>query len=264
VLWAYRALFVAAFQNAVQYRAQMLLWLLGNVIRPIIFLAAWVAVAQARGGDVGGFSAGDFAAYYVCLSLVSQLTQAWDCWEFEQDIRLGRLSPKLLRPFHPIHYAVVDNLIWKVFTLTAILPILALIAWSFQAHFTTTPWQVALFVPSVALGAALKFTFGWVLACLAFWTTRALSITSLLERAEFLFAGQIAPLALLPGLLQTLAYVLPFGYMLGVPANILRGGTSLPTALALLAGQAVWLGLSLVAFQVVWRVGVRQYSAVGA
>jgi ABC-2 type transport system permease protein len=264
VLRAYRALFVAAFQNAVQYRLQMLLWLLGNVMRPVIFLAAWIAVARARGGAVGGFTAGDFAAYYVCLSLVSQLTQAWDSWEFEQDIRLGRLSPKLLRPFHPIHYAVVDNLIWKVFTLPALLPVLALIAWSFGAHFQAAPWQIALFVPSVILGGALKFTFGWVLACLAFWTTRARSVTGLLERGAFLFAGQIAPLALLPGLLQPLAYALPFGYMLGVPADLLRGGPGLSTALALLAGQAIWLAVTLVAFQVVWRFGVRQYSAVGA
>jgi ABC-2 type transport system permease protein len=116
----------------------------------------------------------------------------------------------------------------------------------------------------VILGAALKFTFGWVLACLAFWTTRARSVTMLLERAAFLFAGQIAPLALLPGVLQTIAYALPFGYMLGVPADLLRGGTSFPTALALLAGQAIWLAVSLAAFQVVWRIGVRQYSAVGA
>jgi len=36
----------------------------------------------------------------------------------------------------------------------------------------------------------------------------------------------IAPLALLPGFLQTLSLALPFGYMLGVPAEILRGGST--------------------------------------
>jgi ABC-type uncharacterized transport system permease subunit len=29
-------------------------------------------------------------------------------------------------------------------------------------------------------------------------------------------------------------------------------------------GQAVWLGLSVVAFQFAWRAGLREYSAVGA
>jgi len=61
-----------------------------------------------------------------------------------------------------------------------------------------------------------------------------------------------------------LSLALPFGYILGVPAEILRGGVSVPTALQLMAGQAIWLVVFYFAFHRVWRVGVRQYSAVGA
>jgi hypothetical protein len=32
----------------------------------------------------------------------------------------------------------------------------------------------------------------------------------------------------------------------------------------MLAGQLVWLGVSWVAFVAIWRVGLRQFSAVGA
>lgn len=264
MLRTYRVLLTAELQNAVQYRVQMLLWLVGNVMRPVIFLSAWVAVARTNGNGVGAYSVGDFAAYYVCLTLVTQLTQAWDAYEFEQDVRLGRLSSKLLRPFHPIHYAVAGNLNWKIFTLPFLLPVLALIAWSFHATFHTTPLQLVLFVPSVLLGAGLSFIFGWCLACLAFWTTRVQSITAFFDRAGFLFAGQIAPLSLLPGVMQTIAYILPFGYMLAVPADILRGGTPPDRALLLIGGQAAWLVATLIAFQIIWRLGVRQYGAVGA
>ena len=67
----------------------------------------------------------------------------------------------------------------------------------------------------------------------------------------------------LPGAAVPLA-ILPFGYMLGVPAEILRGGVDVPTALLLMAGQAIWLAVFYVALQYVWRAGVRQYTAVGA
>ena len=264
MIGTYRALLVAQIQAASAYRVQSILWMLFSVIRPVIFLAAWVAVANSQGGQIGAYDVRDFAAYYICLSLVSNLTMSWNAYDFEFEVRLGRLSPKLLRPLHPIHYSVVENLVWKLTTIIPLAIILVFVSITFDARFRTTPAHLLLFVPSVVLAAALAFFSGWVLATLAFWTTRVHAVSTFWDRAAFMFAGQIAPLALLPGLLQTLAYVLPFGYMLGVPANILRGGTSLPTALALLAGQAVWLGLSLVAFQVVWRVGVRQYSAVGA
>ena len=90
------------------------------------------------------------------------------------------------------------------------------------------------------------------------------AVSTFWDRAAFIFAGQIAPLALLPGPLQTIALALPFGYILGVPAEILRGGVTIPTALQLMAGQVVWVVIFYFAFQRVWRVGVRQYSAVGA
>jgi len=260
----YRTLFVAEFQQAAQYRIQSLLWLLFAVIRPVIFLAAWAAAANAQGGRIADYTVGDFAAYYVCLSLVSQLARSWDAYDFEFEVRQGKLAPKLLRPLHPLHYAVVANLVYKATTLPVLLPVLVLISLTFQAHFLTQPWHVALFVPSVLLAAALQFMFGWFVAAFAFWTTRIHAIMHLYDRLVFLFAGQIAPLSLLPGPLAALSYVLPFGYMLWAPTEILRGGLAVEQALIVMAVQTAWLVVSWIAFVVVWRLGLRQFSAVGA
>ena len=260
----YRALLVAQIQAASQYRVQSILWMLFSVIRPVIFLAAWVAVANSQGGQIGAYDVRDFAAYYICLSLVSNLTMSWNAYDFEFEVRMGRLSPKLLRPLHPIHYSVVENLVWKLTTIIPLAIVLIFVAITFDARFRTTPVHLLLFLPSVLLAAALAFLSGWALATLAFWTTRVHAVSTFWDRAAFIFAGQIAPLALLPGPLQTIALALPFGYILGVPAEILRGGVTIPTALQLMAGQVVWVVIFYFAFQRVWRVGVRQYSAVGA
>jgi len=260
----YRALFVVYFQQAAQYRVQSVLWLLFAIVRPVVFLAAWSAAAAAQGGRVGDFTSGDFAAYYVCLTLVTQMTMSWDAYDFEMDVRQGRLAPKLLRPLHPLHYAVVDNIVFKATTLPALAPALVLIAVSFQARFETQPWHVALFVVSVVLAAALRFVLGWLIATTAFWTTRVRAVMHLYDRAAFLFAGQIAPLSLLPQPLALVSYALPFGYMLWAPSEILRGGVTAQQGLVLVAVQIVWLALSWLGFVVVWRLGLRQFSAVGA
>jgi ABC-2 type transport system permease protein len=264
VIRTYRALLVAQIQAASQYRVQSILWMLFSVIRPVIFLAAWVAVANSQGGQIGTYDVRDFAAYYIALSFVTNLTMSWNAYEFEFEVRMGRLSPKLLRPLHPIHYSVVENVVWKLTTIIPLSIVLAFVALTFDARFRTTPAHLVLFVPSVLLAATLAFFSGWVLAALAFWTTRVHAISTLWDRAAFIFAGQIAPLALLPGPLQALSLALPFGYILGVPAEILRGGVSVTTALELMVGQAVWVVIFYFAFQRVWRAGVRQYSAVGA
>jgi ABC-2 type transport system permease protein len=257
-------LFIGQIQAASQYRVQSILWMLFSVIRPVIFLAAWVAVANAQGGHVAGYDVRDFAAYYVSLSLVSNLAMSWNAYDFEFEVRMGRLSPKLLRPLHPIHYAVVENIVWKMTTIIPLLIVLVFVAVTFDARFRATPAHLLLFVPSVILGGTLAFLGGWVIATSAFWTTRVHAVSTLWDRAVFIFAGQIAPLALLPAVLQTVALVLPFGYMLGVPAEILQGAVDVPTAMLLIAVQAIWVAVFYGLLQVVWRLGVRQYSGVGA
>ncbi len=260
----YRALLRAQLQLAAQYRAQMFLYLFFSFMRPVIFLAAWIAVAQSQGGAVGGYAVADFAAYYVALTIVVHFTIAWNDHEFSQEVRLGRLSAKLLRPLHPIHYAIAENIVWKLFTALGLVPVLALIAVTFGARFQTEPIHLLLFVVSLALGAALSFVTGWIVATAAFWTTRTEALSELNDRMQFVFAGQIAPLALMPGPLQWLVYLLPYGYMRGVPAEILQGAVTPGQALLLVVGQAAWLGIAYLLLQLVWRLGVRQYGAVGA
>ena len=260
----YRQLLTANFQQAAQYRIQFVLWMLFSVIRPTIFLAAWVAVAAAQGGSVAGYGVSDFAGYYVALTLVSHLTTAWNSFEFEFEIRQGRLAPKLLRPLHPLHYAVVENLIFKLTTILPLALILGLLAITFQVRFETQWWHLVLFIPSIVLAATLSFMLGWVIASSAFWLQRVHTVNTLLQRTSFIFAGQIAPIALMPAALQTVCYALPFYYILGAPTEILRGGVTLERALVLMAAQAGWLVVTWLAFQVVWRAGLRQFSAVGA
>ena len=260
----YRQLFTAQFQAAAQYRIQFLLWMLFSVIRPTIFLAAWVAVARARGGAVEGFSAADFAGYYIGLTLVGHLTAAWNSFEFEWQVRQGALSPKLLRPLHPLHYAVVENQVFKIATLPPLSVALVLLALTFDVRFTTEWWHIALFIPSIALAWALNFMLGWVVATSAFWLQRVETLNTLLQRTSFVFAGQIAPVALMPGVLQTICYALPFYYILGAPTEILLGAVAPERAFVLLATQSAWLAVCVGVFSVCWRRGLRQYSAVGA
>lgn len=260
----YKALIVQQFQQQAQYRVSLFLYALFSFIRPIIFLAAWVAVAESQGGTLGALSRADLAGYFVITIIVTHLGTSWDFFEFEWEIRSGRLSPKLLRPLHPIHYSIVANILWKLMTSVVVVPVAILVAITFEARFQTQPWHLAVGTVSVLLGAALQFVFGWVFASVAFWTTRVNAVVTLYQRTGFIFSGQIAPLLLLPGPLLAIAFALPFAYMLGVPSEILRGGPDLGTALLMMGGQVVWLVIAIVLYRIVWNAGLRQYSAVGA
>ena len=75
--------------------------------------------------------------------------------------------------------------------------------------------------------------------------------------------GQIAPLTFFPQSVRDIARFLPFNYTLGFPAQIFVG-TIAPRDIALgFAVQCGWIVVGLAASVVLWRGGLKRYTAYG-
>ncbi len=260
----YSQQFKTTFASMLQYRASLFIWMISSVLEPLIYLIVWSTVSNGSGGSVGGYTAGGFAAYYIAFMLVNQVTYTWIMWEYEYRIRQGSLSFALLKPVHPIHSDISDNLSSKLITLPILLVIGVLLALIFKPVASITWWAVLAFIPALLLAFLVRFLLEWTLALAAFWTTRVSAINQVYFVLMLFLAGQIAPLTLFPHWIQIVADILPFRWMLGFPVELVLGRLTPAQALQGLAAQAVWVVLSLIAIRVVWRAGVRVYSAVGA
>lgn len=262
-LGIYRAQFAVTLASQLQYRVEALIWLFGAILQPLIYLIVWSTVSQTNGGSVGGYSTGAFAAYFVVLMLVNQWTDTWVMYEFESRIREGTFSPKLLRPIHPIHSDVADNVTHKFLTSFILIPVAVLLAVIFHATLRPPLWALAAFVPSLFLAFLLRFVVEWTVALACFWTTRVGAVNQMYAVAVMVLSGQMAPLSLFPPPVQTLATILPFRWMVAFPVDLATGALSPHDALVGCVTQAVWLALGVVLLNVVWRWAVRRYSAVG-
>ena len=261
---AYRAYFRKTFAVQLQYRASLLIWLIGSILEPTIYLVVWSTVARSSGGSVGGFTADDFAAYYIAIMFVDHLTFTWIMWEYDYRIRMGQLSTMLLRPIHPIHEDIADNITYKTLTLLVLLPVAALLVWLFDPAFdNTTLWAVAAFAPALLLSFLVRFLLGWSLAMIAFWTTRISALNDSFFVVELFLSGRIAPLDVLPAGLRSAAGFLPFRWCLAFPVELLLGRLTPRETLIGFGMQALWLIISLVLMRLIWRAGIRQYAAFG-
>jgi ABC-2 type transport system permease protein len=79
----------------------------------------------------------------------------------------------------------------------------------------------------------------------------------------FLLSGVVAPIGLLPPLMQIAARLLPFYYMVGFPVEVLTGHMSTADLLSGFVIQAVWMIAAIVLYRRLWRAGLRRYAAVG-
>jgi ABC-2 type transport system permease protein len=250
--------------NQFQYRVATLVWLISWAIEPVIYLTVWSTVAHTTGGRVGEFAPADFAAYFIALMLVNHFTYTWVIWEYEFHIRNGTLSIFLLRPIHPIHKDIAENLANKVLTLVIFIPLVLLLGVTFRPVFHLTFWTTGLFIPALLLAYFIRFLIEWTLALTAFWLIR-MSALSQLYFATFLFcSGQLAPLSLLPQPLQLLATFLPFRWVIAFPVELLLGHLTGEDILAGFVAQGIWLLLGFGSLTLVWRLGIQRYSAVNA
>lgn len=247
-----------------QYRVAMVIWLIGMVIQPVVYLVVWSTVAEHRGGEVGGFTANEFAAYYILLMVVNHATFTWIMWEYEYYVRDGTLAGLLLRPIHPIHRDIADNLAYKILTFVIVLPVAFLLAWVFDARFSWHWWSLPLFIVSLFVAGLLRILAEWTLAMAAFWTTRVGAINQVYFVLMTFFSGMMAPLDLFPQFVQRIAYLLPFRWMIYFPLELALGRLTPQQALLGLAAQGVWIALIVLLLNAIWRVGVRRFSAVGA
>ena len=255
------ALIKGTWLSWVQHRSFFFVLAFGWMIPPLIYLLVWSTAA----GDhpIGGLTRGGFVAYYLALILVNQLTYSQTNWTVGDLIRYGELNRLLLRPLPPLFDALSTEVAGKVVYLLFDAPIVIGLAVILRPEMELTLLNALAFVPALMLAWLLRFFWGYWLALLAFWAARADALLAVQDSLIFLLAGQVAPIALLPEVLHTVATWLPFRYMVSLPVEVFTGQL---TPIELLTGLAVQIGWLLVAVglsAVMWRAGLRRYSAVG-
>ena len=247
-----------------QYRVANYFYMIGMIAEPVIYLVVWSTVARAQGGSVGGYTPGEFAAYYIVWTLVRNMNIVLTPYAWEQLIRQGELSAQLLLPVHPIHSTLAYFAGWKFVVIIMWLPIAAVLTFAFRPGLSPELWQVGIFIVALWGGFFVRFGLLWLLGLVTFWTTRVSAFFELYFTAELLLSGRLVPLSLMPAWVQQLAGLLPFKWAFGFPIEVLIGQLTPQESVLGLAAQAFWslAGFGLVSL--LWRASLRRYSAVGA
>jgi len=248
-----------------QYRANLIMYLFYWLVSPIIYLAVWTSIANNK-GSVNGFTANDFITYYLILLIVDQLTSNIIIHVFAYKVQDGTLSGELIKPIHPmLTSTLVNDIAFKTLNLIWLTPIWIVLVILFKPDFASVSLTgILLAIPAILLGYMLNFLLSATITSLAFWTTRVYSVHEFYYALILLFAGQFVPLKLMPEIIQNIARFLPFQLYMYMPIQIIQGNFSIDEIIQGYVTGIIWLFVALALFQLVWRKGVKRYSAVGA
>jgi ABC-2 type transport system permease protein len=259
----YLTLAKSAVMSQFQYPVANYFYMIGMIAEPVIYLVVWSTVAEAQGGQVGGYTPGQFAGYYIAWTLVRNMNIVFTPYGWEWRIRQGRLAGELLRPIHPLHGDVAFFMGWKVVVIILWLPLAAFLAWIFKPDFQPTWLGVIVFGVAVWGAYLIRTMLLSLLGLITFWTTRVSAVYEFYFAAELLLSGRLVPLALMPDWVQAITRSLPFRYAFGFPIEALVGNLPPSELLAGLGMQLLWILIGIAAVAFVWRFAIRQFTSVG-
>jgi ABC-2 type transport system permease protein len=252
----YRAILRMKYVEMFSYQLSTMVWMFGTMVQPLITMMVWINIYPEQGDS--------FILYFTSLIVVERLTSAWDVWEMDRQIREGSFSYQIVRPFHPIHWAIAENIVYKGLFLVVLLPcwiILSFFIPSLQLHLSISQWL--LFLLAILLGAIIRFAFSFVFGILGFWMTKVTAIFAMFETVSLFISGRIAPFSLLPPVVKQISVYLPYRYMIGFPLEILTKSADSQTLLVGFIGSFIWTVLLILVIGWLWKAGLKKNQAVG-
>jgi ABC-2 type transport system permease protein len=262
----YRHSFLTGLQSNIVYRWNFAVRSVFSVFHLAVVFILWSA-AFAGQTRLGGFDLRQTLTYFVGLVLLQYFVGAFnEDYQISEDIRNGLINQFLLKPINYFIYRLSVFAAARVVSgLLVLLPLA--VALPFLWHYLVLPtdlwWRCALGLPAVLLAALIQFTIAYCFGLLAFWFLEIQSFIILSMAVESLLGGQMFPLDLMPAWLFRVSQFLPYYYQMYFPAAILTGRLPFGTALQDLAIQCVWAMLLLGGAQLLWKRGLRRYTAVG-
>lgn len=264
---AHLKVFNIGIQNTLVYRWNFFIRLLMSFLPLLGLVYFWRAIYTARGDAlINGYSYGDMIFYFMLVNLVQALTMPLDDeWQIATDIRDGQLNQFLLKPIDYFTYRVLLFMSNRlVYTVIAILPTLALFIYfreyvSFPEHVLT--W--VLTIAALLLTAILQFLITYAIAMFAFWILEVSTLVFIYFAFEYIFAGHLFPLDIMPPWMYALVKWTPFPYQLFFPISIFKERVETAQMIEGFGIQILWILLMAVLVRFLWTRGLKKYTAVG-
>lgn len=255
-----RTLLSVQYAYLMEYRSELVLWMLSGVL-PFILMGVWV-----RAGAQGDFplSAEQFARYFLAVFLVRQLTVVWVTWELEELIVQGRLSHYLLQPLNIFWRLLAMHVAERAARAPFLIALLALFFFLYPyAFWIPSPAALGLFLAAIIAAFITRYVLDYAVGLTGFWIERPTHVQTLVFGAMLFLSGVIAPLDVYPPAFRTFCELTPFPYLVYFPAQLLVDEPGIPIARGF-AVLAAWTLAFTALAHLLWRRGLRQYSGMGA
>jgi ABC-2 type transport system permease protein len=267
----YYRIFRASLIERMVYRADFFLNTILRFLPMLTTILLWSAVFAGvddspEGKELRGFTYHQMIAYLLLVHISRMFSSMPGLANsIAHDIRDGSLKKYLVQPLDLIGYLLSYRLAHKAAYITmSSLPYAGLFIICIK-FFDTVPDALtwAAYVVSLFLAFFIGFFFEATLGMVGFWFLEVSSLLWVVNTLNFFVSGQMFPLDLLGEPWATVLKLLPFQFMAYFPAAVFLGKTQGAQLVQGLLLELFWAVAFFVMARVLFRTGLRRYSAFG-
>jgi ABC-2 type transport system permease protein len=260
VLAPYPQLVVAGFRRYASYRQAALAGLATNCVFGLLRAAVLTAVLAER-GTVAGYDIATTIAYIWIGQGLINVVMLWGDLELSTRVRTGDVVVDLGRPWD-LQLAMLATDLGRAghAVVMRLLPPVAFGALFFPFRWPAHVETFVLFAVSVTLAVVVCFGARFLLNASAFWMLDARGVLAVWGVVGGVLSGLIVPISWYPQWAQAILAFTPFPAIFQTPIDVF---TERGNPLALIANQAVWVALLLLAGRFALRRGARRLVVQG-
>jgi ABC-2 type transport system permease protein len=123
--------------------------------------------------------------------------------------------------------------------------------------------MICLSILVTVLAYMLSYLGKMVIGLTAFWFTDYRGFSEFISVVILLFSGFVVPIEFFPTTVKFVAQCLPFAYSIYYPILAWQGRLAMPEFAAVISIQCIWIAMFYIFYLLLWKKGVREYSAIG-
>jgi ABC-2 type transport system permease protein len=232
----------------------------------LLWQAIYAGSSSKTLGEPAAFGYNEMIAYLL-LTNISRMFSSMPglAGGIAREIREGTMKRYMIQPIDLVGYLLIYRVAHKVTYIIASFIPYFLLFFVCRGFFDGFPDLATLgaFVVSLVLSFLVGFFFETCVGMVGFWFLEVTSLLYIVMTLNYFISGHMLPLDLLPQPWSGFLKILPFQYMAYFPAVVFLGKVKGMALVYHLAGALGWSLFFMVLARILYRLGLRRYSAFG-
>lgn len=257
---------INVFQRYLSYRANVLIFILGESMMLAVTYYLWKAVyASSSNSIINGFSLNEMIIYVLVSFLTALMISVDISYDILREVKDGSIAINLIRPISYEKRMIFQGLGTVMYNFVVIFAIsfICITVLYYKYTGSLSLFNIVFYIISMILGMLINLYYSYAFGLISFKITNMWGLSQIMAAISQLLSGALIPIVFFPKAIQGIFNFLPFSSMIYTPTMIYLGkltGVELIKAIGL---QVIWLGIMIVIARVMWNTLIKKITILG-